>query len=256
MSAFWGGFAGEGVKQLDKLREDNTVKLRIEDARKYQESRYSLERADRKADSIEEFNVKQQADEMTGTGGMYASGDGFMRRKMRRGADGNLMLEYEQVTDPSLISSFKEAEAAKVKKKEEDEWELRGKKARTLEDEYNLSVAPEKHSLDMRRGRADIAASERSGREKDKEPVFGSPKWEVDARNSIASGDGTYYVPEGTKLAGLSEKTMEGETSQARLQRYVTEIARILQNPSDPNYKGATKIWLRDIAPKLKKKDT
>lgn len=241
MSAFWGGFAGEGVRQLDKLREDNTVKLRIEDARKYQEGRYSLERADRKADNIEEDNRKLKLAEADDFAGIYDAGDGnYMRNAKAVGADGTITITPTQVKDPSLIQKWKEYDAAKKQKAEEDTWELRGKKARTLEDEYNLSTAPEKHSLDMQRGRADIAASNRSGRDKDSSIKGELPEYAYKAINGLAAGDGSYEYT-GTGM-------YKGKKFNAR------DMARIAADPTHPSHLGAIVVMREEILPKTNKK--
>lgn len=257
MSAFWGGFAGEGVRQLDAIRQDAREDDKLAKLRKYQEERYAIERGDRKADSLEEWNFDRKVKEYDEGLGIKEVAPGyFMQDTLGRDAAGNITITSNQVEKNSpLVEKFLQKRAKEKNDAEQEDLATESARLGIEEKRFNNAHMGEEYALKKRATLADIAASERSGREKDKEPVFGPPKWEVDARNSIASGDGTYYVPEGTKLAGLSEVTMGGETSQDRLQKYVTQIARILQNPKDPNYVGATKIWLRDIAPKLKKKD-
>jgi hypothetical protein len=192
MSAFWGGFAGEGVKQLDKLREDNTVKLRIEDARKYQESRYALERADRKADTLEEWNADQKVKEATDIKGMYTTNGGnYMRTVMRRGADGNVTIDAEQVNDPGLIRQFLEYDAAKKQKAKDDEYDSEIKRNNLKQEQFATATMGEKWSLEKAGMDASRRASERSGR--DKEDKIPMPD-HVDAiGKSLAKNKSVYF---------------------------------------------------------------
>lgn len=113
MSNFLAGFAAEGVKQLDRYAADQKEKAKIEDARKYNESRYEIERKDRKRDSLDAINLQERIASYKDVSGLYLADDKktVMGEQMQVGEDGTITVTHSPVTDPGRIKRWEEYKA-------------------------------------------------------------------------------------------------------------------------------------------------
>lgn len=167
--SFLEGFAKEGMRQLDVYREDKKQQDKLKEQRAYNEGRYSIERADRKQDTIDSKNQEISLEDRSDMKRIYKTPEGgFMTTVRSIGPDGQIKITPEQVTDKALITQWESWTEENRVNAEAKKLSLQNAGLEGQLKALELRHAPEKHRSAMATDAAQRASYSQRGT-KDKE---------------------------------------------------------------------------------------
>ena len=205
MSSFLAGFAAEGVKQLDQMRQNEREDKKLKETRAYNESRYDKERADRKADGLETLNIKTKMEDSRDLSRMYETGGVLMTSTSSIGPEGNITVDFMPVTDPAQKEAYKKYIAEQALKTEKEALGIREARADvvTKEARAKYAEAEAKASLRAEQARA-LSYGPKTGESGKAGSIYKQlPPSEKTIIDSIALGDATYLQGSGVTADAL-----------------------------------------------------